>query len=105
MSATSSFGALARLLVATGELSSGSPQAWVDLPAGLMSVALLILLGLKPRWFVGIVNAALFDDYESASVLSADVVDFTPMSTRMTPPELVGLLNTVFTPSMHLSRS
>jgi guanylate cyclase len=37
------------------------------------------------------------DDYESASVLFADVVDFTPMSAAMTPPELVGLLNTVFT--------
>jgi adenylate cyclase len=37
------------------------------------------------------------DDYESASVLFADVVDFTPMSARMSPPELVGFLNTVFT--------
>jgi guanylate cyclase len=37
------------------------------------------------------------DDYESASVLFADVVDFTPMSAAMTPPELVGLLNQVFT--------
>ena len=37
------------------------------------------------------------DDHESASVLFADVVDFTPMSAAMTPPELVGLLNTVFT--------
>ncbi len=36
------------------------------------------------------------DDYESASVLFADVVDFTPMSATMTPPELVGLLNSVF---------
>ena len=37
------------------------------------------------------------DDYESASVLFADVVDFTPMSAAMSPPELVGLLNDVFT--------
>jgi guanylate cyclase len=36
------------------------------------------------------------DDYESASVLFADVVNFTPMSARMSPPELVGLLNTLF---------
>jgi guanylate cyclase len=37
------------------------------------------------------------DDYASASVLFADVVDFTPMSAEMSPPELVGLLNAVFT--------
>jgi len=37
------------------------------------------------------------DDYESASVLFADLVNFTPMSSLMSPPELVGLLNAVFT--------
>jgi guanylate cyclase len=37
------------------------------------------------------------DDFRSASVLFADVVGFTPMSASMSPSELVGLLNTVFT--------
>lgn len=37
------------------------------------------------------------DSYEAVSVLFADVVNFTPMSAGMSPPELVGLLNTVFT--------
>lgn len=37
------------------------------------------------------------DDHEAASVLFADVVGFTPMSATMSPPELVGLLNAVFT--------
>jgi guanylate cyclase len=37
------------------------------------------------------------DAHESASVLFADVVGFTPMSATMSPPELVGLLNSVFT--------
>ncbi len=37
------------------------------------------------------------DDHGSASVLFADVVGFTPMSATMSPPELVGLLNSVFT--------
>ncbi len=36
------------------------------------------------------------DSFESASVLFADVVDFTPMSAGMSAPELVGLLNEVF---------
>lgn len=37
------------------------------------------------------------DDYEGASVLFADLAGFTPMSATMTPPELVGLLNQIFT--------
>lgn len=37
------------------------------------------------------------DDFRSASVLFADVVGFTPMSAHMSPYELVGLLNRVFT--------
>lgn len=36
------------------------------------------------------------DDFDDASVLFADIVDFTPMSADMSPPELVGLLNSVF---------
>ena len=36
------------------------------------------------------------DDYDAVSVLFADVVDFTPMSAGMSPTELVGLLNSVF---------
>ena len=37
------------------------------------------------------------EDVASASVLFADVVDFTPMSASMSPAELVGLLDEVFT--------
>lgn len=37
------------------------------------------------------------DDFASASVLFADVVGFTPMSAGMSPAELVGLLDDVFT--------
>lgn len=36
------------------------------------------------------------DDFDDASVLFADIVGFTPMSAEMTPPQLVGLLNAVF---------
>jgi adenylate cyclase len=37
------------------------------------------------------------DSYDSASVLFADVVGFTPLSAGMPPPQLVRLLNGVFT--------
>lgn len=42
-------------------------------------------------------RAMIADDHDAASVLFADVVGFTPMSAAMSPPELVSLLNTVFT--------
>ncbi len=42
-------------------------------------------------------HSMIADDFEEASVLFADVAGFTPMSATMTPPELVGLLNSVFT--------
>jgi adenylate cyclase len=41
-------------------------------------------------------HSMIADDFEAASVLFADVVGFTPMSAKMSPPELVGLLNSVF---------
>ncbi len=42
-------------------------------------------------------TSMIADDFPNASVLFADVVGFTPMSAHMTPPQLVGLLNQVFT--------
>jgi class 3 adenylate cyclase len=42
-------------------------------------------------------RSMIAEDLPHASVLFADVVGFTPMSATMTPPQLVGLLNDVFT--------
>lgn len=42
-------------------------------------------------------DETIADDYESASILFADVVDFTPMSAGMAPTELVALLDETFT--------
>ena len=42
-------------------------------------------------------EAMIADQFDDASVLFLDVVGFTPMSAAMTPAELVGLLNTIFT--------
>jgi class 3 adenylate cyclase len=41
-------------------------------------------------------NTLIADDYESASVLFADMVGFTPLSAALTPPQLIKLLNDVF---------
>ena len=42
-------------------------------------------------------RSMIAEDFPDASVLFADVVGFTPMSADMSPPQLVGLLNDVFT--------
>lgn len=39
---------------------------------------------------------ALADSFAEVTVLFADIVDFTPLASRMGPLELVGLLNTIF---------
>jgi adenylate cyclase len=41
-------------------------------------------------------SSMIADSFDSASVLFADVVGFTPMSAGMPPDELVGLLNSLF---------
>ena len=41
-------------------------------------------------------DETIADEYEATSILFADVAGFTPMSAEMTPSELVGLLDEVF---------
>jgi guanylate cyclase len=41
-------------------------------------------------------STMIADHFDDVSVLFADVVDFTPMSAHMTPTELVGVLNALF---------
>jgi guanylate cyclase len=41
-------------------------------------------------------SALIADSFDAASVLFADMVNFTPMSAAMTPPQLIELLNDVF---------
>ncbi len=58
-----------------------------------------LLLNILPREIADILrneNRVIADAFEGASILFADVVNFTPMSATMTPTELVNLLNEVF---------
>ena len=42
-------------------------------------------------------EATIADRYEEVTILFADIVGFTPLSERMVPDDLVGLLNRIFT--------
>ena len=58
-----------------------------------------LLLNILPREIANILrneNRVIADAFEGASILFADVVNFTPMSASMSPVELVNLLNEVF---------
>lgn len=58
-----------------------------------------LLLNILPRDIAAILKddpRTIAEHYDEASILFADVVNFTPMSARMTPIELVELLNEVF---------
>lgn len=58
-----------------------------------------LLLNILPKDIVSILkreSRTIADHFEGASILFADVVDFTPMSEKMSPTELVDLLNEIF---------
>ncbi len=58
-----------------------------------------LLLNILPKDIVSILkreSRTIADHFEGASILFADVVNFTPMSEKMTPTELVDLLNEIF---------
>jgi adenylate cyclase len=58
-----------------------------------------LLLNILPKEIAAILkdnNRVIADQIEGASILFADVVDFTPLSAGMTATELVNLLNEVF---------
>jgi len=58
-----------------------------------------LLLNILPKEIAAILkneDRLIADQFDGASILFADVVNFTPMSAQMSPTELVELLNEVF---------
>ncbi len=59
-----------------------------------------LLLNILPRSIADKLKAStatIADQYAAASILFADVVDFTPLSDRLQPAEVVGILDHLFT--------
>jgi guanylate cyclase len=58
-----------------------------------------LLLNVLPKEIAAILKneqRTIADHYDGASILFADMVDFTPMSAEMSPVEMVNLLNEIF---------
>ncbi len=59
-----------------------------------------LLLNILPKKIADTLKTEkgiIADHHESASILFADLVDFTPMSAQMSPAEMIELLNTIYT--------
>jgi len=59
----------------------------------------LLLMNILPRSIAERLKAAsqtIADHFDSASILFADVVDFTPLAQRLAPAEVVGILDRLF---------
>jgi guanylate cyclase len=64
-----------------------------------------LLLNILPREVAELLKTSprlIADQFEEASILFADVVDFTPLAARLSPPGLVDLLNDLFSEFDHL---
>ena len=60
-----------------------------------------LLLNILPRSIADKLKAdtaTIADQFAAASILFADVVDFTPLAERLQPAEVVGILDHLFTP-------
>lgn len=59
-----------------------------------------LLLNILPREIAEILKnqgGTIADQYDQVSILFADLVNFTPLSSQVPPSEMVGLLNEIFT--------
>ena len=59
----------------------------------------LLLMNILPRSIAERLKAAsqtIADHFDSASILFADIVDFTPLAQRLAPAEVVGILDRLF---------
>ncbi len=59
----------------------------------------LLLMNILPRSIAERLKAAsqtIADHFDAASILFADIVDFTPVAQRLTPAEIVGILDQLF---------
>lgn len=58
-----------------------------------------LLLNILPKEIAEILKntgGTIADDYDQVSILFADLVNFTPLSAELSPSEMVGLLNEIF---------
>ncbi|NJN44974.1 MAG: hypothetical protein HC806_09805, partial [Anaerolineae bacterium] len=90
---------IATVVFLTINYYKGKKNLAFDLLAAERERSESLLLNILPKKIADTLKTekgTIADHYASASILFADLVGFTPMTARMTPTEMIDLLNTIY---------
>jgi guanylate cyclase len=90
---------LALNVIATGAVAFTLLASFANQRNAALRESELLLMNILPRSIAERLKAAaqtIADHFDSASILFADVVDFTPLAQRLPPAEVVGILDHLF---------
>jgi guanylate cyclase len=90
---------LALNVISTGAVAFTLLASFANQRNAALAESELLLMNILPRSIAVRLKAAsrtIADHFDSASILFADVVDFTPLAQRLPPAEVVGILDHLF---------
>jgi adenylate cyclase len=90
---------LALNVIGTGAVAFTLLASFANQRNAALAESELLLINILPRSIAVRLKAAtqtIADHFDSASILFADVVDFTPLAQRLPPAEVVGILDQLF---------
>jgi guanylate cyclase len=90
---------LALNVIGTGAVAFTLLASFANQRNAALAESELLLMNILPRSIAMRLKAAsrtIADHFDSASILFADVVDFTPLAQRLPPAEVVGILDQLF---------
>ncbi len=90
---------LALNVIGTGAVAFTLLASFANQRNAALAESELLLMNILPRSIAERLKAAtltIADHFDSASILFADVVDFTPLAQRLPPAEVVGILDQLF---------
>jgi adenylate cyclase len=90
---------LALNIIGTGAVAFTLLASFANQRNAALAESELLLMNILPRSIamrLKVASHTIADHFDSASILFADVVDFTPLAQRLPPAEVVGILDQLF---------
>jgi adenylate cyclase len=90
---------LALNIIGTGAVAFTLLASFANQRNAALAESELLLMNILPRSIamrLKVASRTIADHFDSASILFADVVDFTPLAQRLPPAEVVGILDQLF---------